>query len=127
MACGIRRVSFTGMIIRNSILLSDEKWMGSLDPQAGEIVRDFLAGEHDLMKLAGSRSVAATDLRIFLEHAAGKTICVERSKQGDLLVRAIGSSHSLVITGRTAEVVCGYLNGVPVLMEDRAEMTIRQT
>jgi hypothetical protein len=114
------------MIFRNSARAGETIWMGSLDPQAGETVRDFLAGEHDLLKLSGSRSRATLDLQIFLDHAAGRPVCVERSHEGELLVRAIGSSQSLLITGRTAEVICGYLDEGPVLMEDRAEMTLRR-
>lgn len=114
------------MIYRNAAVQKDSVWIGTLDPQAGEIVRDFLAGECDLMKLAGARRSAIADLQMFLNSAKGKPICVERSLTGHLLVRAIGTSESLLLTGRTAEVVCAYLDQAPVLMEDRSEMTIRQ-
>ena len=114
------------MIYRNAAVPKDIVWMGTLDPEAGEIVRDFLAGECDLMKLAGALRSAIADLQMFLNSASGKPICVERSQAGHLLVRAIGSSEWLLLTGRTAEVVCAYLDQAPVLMEDRSEMTIRQ-
>ena len=114
------------MIYRNAVVPNDIVWMGTLDPHAGEVVRDFLAGECDLMKLAGARRSAINDLQSFLNCASGKPICVERSHTGQLLVRAIGSSESLLLTGRTAEVVCAYLDQAPVMMEDRSDMTIRQ-
>ncbi len=110
------------MIIRNSVHASREKWILSLDPEVGEIVRDFLSGENDLMKLAGATTVTATDLRIFLEYASSKPICVERSiRGGAFLIRAIGSPHSLLIMGRTAEVLRGYLYEAPLHMNDRDE------
>jgi hypothetical protein len=45
---------------------------------------------------------------------------------GEILVRAIGSSESLFITGRTADVITGYLDRTPVWMDDRNDMTLRR-
>lgn len=114
------------MIFLNSELVSRIRWKGSLNCEAGEIVRDFLAGECDLLKLARVQSPATRELQVFLDNAAGRPICVECSVEGDLLVRAIGSSQSLYITGRTAEVISAYLDQAPVTMEERSEMTIRR-
>jgi hypothetical protein len=126
MVCGMRREFSACMIYLNSNVAKSMRWMGTSKSNSGEMVRDFLAGECDLMKLAGVHNAALRALQIFLDSAAGKPICVERSADGDLLVRAIGSPESLLLTGRTAEVACSYLDDAPARMEDRAEMTIRR-
>ena len=126
MAGGTAREFSPRMIYRNATVLRDIIWMGSLASDAGEVVRDFLAGECDLMKLQGTRHRTLNDLQIFLNSASGRPICVERSRRGDLLVRAIGSGESLLLTGRTADVIRAYLDRAPVRMQDRADMTIRR-
>jgi hypothetical protein len=116
----------TLMIFRNSSRVRELAWMGGANVRCSEIVRAFLVGERDLMKLARVRSTSIVDLQIFLDSAIGKLIFVERAPAGELLIRAVGSAESLLLTGRTAEVVNAYLDDNVVLMEDRAEMTIRK-
>ena len=122
-AAGIRRESPPHMIYRNDDRIDDVRWLGEPNTEAGEIVRDFLCGERDLVQLEGGR---AGDLDEFLAAANGRPICVERAMTGEILVRAIGSIESLFITGRTADVIAGYLDSTPVWMEDRGDMTIRR-
>ena len=93
---------------------------------ASEIVRDSLAGERDLLELEHGFGPAVDALTQFLESAAGRPMCVERSITGEILIRAIGASDWLLLTGRTADVVAGYLDNAPVWMEDRGDMTLRR-
>ncbi len=114
------------MIYLNLELIDDRRWLGEPKLDAGEIVRDFLAGERDLLELEQSSSCALTSLNRFLESAADRPICVERSVTGEILIRPIGASDVLLVTGRTADVVAGYLDNTPVWMEDRGDMTLRR-
>ena len=99
-------------------------WRRDTDPNAGPIARDFLIGELEILKLGHVRSSAIVDLRIFLEVAAGGDIEVSRGPVGELLI-AGDSGESLLITGRTASVLRGYLDEQTVTMQDRFDMTQR--
>jgi hypothetical protein len=114
------------MIYRNPDRLDDMRWLGEPNRKAGEMVRDFLSGERDLLELERGYIAAVGDLDAFLSEAEGRTLCVERAVTGEILVRAIGSRQSLLITGRTAEVIAGYIDETPVWMEDRFDMTLRR-
>ena len=114
------------MIYRNHDRLNDLRWLGEPNLQAGEIVRDFLIGERDLLELEHGHTRALGNLDCFLEGAANRPICVERAVTGEILIRAIGFRDSLLVTGRTADVLAGYLDSTPVWMEDRNDMTIRR-
>jgi hypothetical protein len=114
------------MIYLNLELTDDRRWLGEPKLDAGEIVRDFLTGERDLLELEHRTGAGVDALRRFLDSAEGRPIVVERSLAGEMLIRAIGASDSLVVTGRTAEVVAGYLDNKLVSMEDRWDMTLRQ-
>ncbi len=95
------------------------------NPLSGEIARDFLGGERDLLKLARARTSTIVDLQVFLENAAEQPLCVARAASGEVLVRAGNSSETLMITGRTADVLRAYLDEELVLMSDRGDMTLR--
>ena len=114
------------MIYRNSDRIDDVRWLGEPNIEAGELVRDFLAGERDLIELERGYIAAVDDLDRFLRAADRKPICVERAVTGEILVRAIGSPELLFINGRTAEVIAGYIDRTPVWMEDRFDMTLRR-
>ena len=114
------------MIYRNCDLVQYVRWLGEPNVEAGEIVREFLAGERDLLRLELGAATVVDDLNAFLDDADGKPICVERGGSGEILVRAIGCHESLFITGRTADVISGYLDTTPVWMEDRGDMTLRR-
>ena len=115
------------MIYRNSDFIDDQRWLAEPKADAGDIVREFLAGERDLMELElGPNAHVVADLYEFLAAAEERPICVERAVTGEILVRAIGGNDSLLITGRTANVVAGYLDCTPVWMEDRGDMTLRR-
>ena len=111
------------MIYRNMTHAVELTWEAEWNPLAGEIARDFLRGEHDLLKLARARTNAIVDLHIFLEAVAEKRLAVYRTDTGEILVCA--GSESLLITGRTADVLRAYLDEELVLMSDRGDMTLR--
>ena len=114
------------MIYRNYDRVNDVRWLGEPNMEAGELVRDFLAGERNLIELERGYIAAVDDLDRFLKSAEGRPICVERAVTGEILVRAIGSPESLFISGRTADVITGYLDRTPVWMDDRNDMTLRR-
>ncbi len=114
------------MIYRNSALAGEITWTGDANAESGEIIRTFLSGERDLLKIGRVRTSAIVDLQIFLESAAGRPICVERAATGELLIYAVGSRESLLLTGRTADVAGSHLDDEAVSMDDYSEMTIRR-
>jgi hypothetical protein len=112
-----------GMIYRNCNRAAELTWEAEWNPLSGEIARDFLRGEHDLLKLARARTSAIVDLHVFLENAAGRPLSVYRAESGEVLI--VGGTESLLITGRTADVLRAYLDEELVLMSDRGDMTLR--
>ena len=114
------------MIYRNYDRINDARWLAEPNMEAGELVRDFLIGERNLIELERGYIAAVDDLDRFLKSAEGRPLCIERAVTGQILVRAIGSSEWLFITGRTADVITGYLDRTPVWMDDRNDMTLRR-
>jgi hypothetical protein len=51
---------------------------------------------------------------------------VERSAAQELLVSVEHGGEMLLITGKTAEVLCSYIDCQPVRTEDRGDMTLRR-
>ena len=113
------------MIYRNSEQACSERWTEEPNPDAGTIALHFLVGELDLMRFTGSSSAVIHDLAAFLESATGSHLEVFRSGSGSLLVRAIPWSDSLLLTGRTANVLRSYIDCQVVKMADRFDMTVR--
>jgi hypothetical protein len=113
------------MIYRNYDWSRETRWLAEPNREAGEIVREFLTGERNLIELESGYIVPVEHLDQFLCAAEGRPICVERAVTGEILVRPIGTNESLILTGRTAEVVAGYIDQTPVWMEDRGDMTLR--
>jgi hypothetical protein len=114
------------VIYRNSAVTEQIRW--SLDDTAGaaDIVRTFLRSEYDLLRLARVATTSVTDLESFLKNTANAPLTVERSAADELLVRADTAGETLLITGKTAEVLCAYIDSEPVRTEDRADMTLRR-
>jgi hypothetical protein len=114
------------VIYRNSAVTEQIRW--SLDDTAGaaDIVRTFLRSEYDLLRLARVATTSVTDLEFFLKNTANAPLTVERSAADELLVRADTAGETLLITGKTAEVLCAYIDSEPVRTEDRADMTLRR-
>ncbi|HEV8657602.1 MAG TPA: hypothetical protein VGS96_03145 [Thermoanaerobaculia bacterium] len=113
------------MIYRNSDLSRSITWTPELNPEAGELALKFLNGERELMRLAHVRSSSIVALTTFLTVASDRDIVVKRGIGGELLVSASDSGESLLLTGKTAEVLSSYIDEEPVSTRDRGEMTIR--
>ena len=112
------------MIYRSSRIAHKYNWTPDDNPRAGELARQFLSNELELMQLEEIRSTATEALNDFLH--MGGVIAVERGISQDVLVRTIGSGESLLVTGKTAEVLRSYLDDEPVSTRDRGDMTIRR-
>lgn len=114
------------MIYRNSSDAGNMVWMREENPQANDIARAFLRSEQELLWLGRVQSRTAEDLREFVMISAELPIAVERSASGNILIRAPKANESLLLTGRTAEVLRSYIDGEPVRMRDREDMTVRR-
>ena len=110
------------MIYRNSLLANHVTWTVDDSPDAAEIARDFLRAESQILRLAAVAATTVADVDSFLKTTA--PIAVYRSAAGDLLVRTAGDD--LLITGKTAEVLSGYIDQQIVSTEDRLDMTLRR-
>ncbi|HEY8183758.1 MAG TPA: hypothetical protein VII32_16055 [Thermoanaerobaculia bacterium] len=114
------------VIYRNSALADQIKWFPDYTAGAPEIVRTFLRSEYDLLCLAGVATSSIADLALFLKNSANVPLAIDRSAALELLVRADRAGESLLITGKTAEVLRAYIDSQPVRTVDRAEMTLRR-
>jgi hypothetical protein len=114
------------VIYRNSAVAEQIRW--SLDDTAGapDTVRTFLQSEYELLRLARVATSSITDLESFLKNTIHVPLTVERSAAQELLIRAGNAGEALLITGKTAEVLCAYIDCQPVGTEDRADMTLRR-
>ncbi|HSP14154.1 MAG TPA: hypothetical protein VLV78_05320 [Thermoanaerobaculia bacterium] len=114
------------MIYRNSELIGNMHWTPDSNPAAGTVALQFLLGERELLHLAHARSSAIVALTVFLESAADAEVLVDRASSGDIRVSSAATSDTLLLTGKTAEVLRSYLDEEPVSMRDRADMTVRR-
>lgn len=114
------------MIYRNSLVANHVIWGRDQTPEAAKIARDFLLAECQLLRLAGVAHATINDVESFLIASKAVTISVHRSAAGDVLVRADQVSEDLLITGKTAEVLCAYIDRQFVRTEDRLDMTLRR-
>ena len=114
------------MIYRNSPMATKLRWWTDSNAGAGEIAREFLNGERELLQFVRAENDMVLDLIVFLEATRGLSLTVRRSVGGELLVTAVPWAESLLLTGRTAEVLRGYIDNRMVKMADRFDMTVRQ-
>ena len=114
------------MIYRNSDLSRSINWSPDMNPEAASIALRFLEGERDLMHIAHIRSSSIVDLTSFLTAAAGHDLVVMRGTMGEILVCVNNAAESLLLTGKTADVLSAYLDDEPVMTRDRTDMTIRR-
>ncbi len=114
------------MIYRNSLLANHVTWTVDDTSGAADIARDFLRGECQILRLAGVAHNTIDDVEKFLAAVATAPIKVYRSAAGELLVRAELAREDLLITGKTAEVLCAYIDREIVRTEDRLDMTLRR-
>ena len=115
------------MIIRNAPEAKDIVWSRESNPRAVDIARRFLFGEAELLHLTRARASAIDDIEDFLHVSAELPVTVDRSPRGDLLIMAAKADESLLITGKTAEVLRAYIDDEPVSMQDRSDMTVRRS
>ena len=114
------------MIYRNSLLANHVTWTVDDTSGAADIARDFLRAECQILRLAGVAHNTIDDLEKFLRAVATAPIEAYRSAAGELLVRAELAREDLLITGKTAEVLCAYIDRELVRTEDRLDMTLRR-
>ena len=114
------------VIYRNSVLADQIRWTPDETADAAEVARTFLRSEYELLRLARVATTSVSDLESFLKNSANASLTVERSAGQELLVRAEGAGETLLVTGKTAEVLCAYIDNEPVATEDRADMTLRR-
>ena len=114
------------VIYRNSSLSQQVAWAADDTLMAADIALHFLRGECDLLRLARVADSTVADLEMFLTLTAGLPVVVERSAAGELLVYCQEVDESLLITGKTAEVLCSYIDCEPVRTQDRGDMTLRR-
>ncbi len=115
------------MIYRNSSMPLRLHWWPDTNREAGSIARDFLVGEYELMRFTRSGDEIAHDLRAFLDASEGLPLVVRRAASGEILISVDPWAESLLLTGRTADVLAGYIDQKIVRMEDRFDMTVRQS
>jgi hypothetical protein len=114
------------VIYRYTDLTRGINWIPEDNPEAGDVAKRFLEGERELLRLERAHSIAIVPINVFLEIARDSKLNVERGVAGELLVRATDSGESLLLTGKTAEVLSSYIDGRPVSMNDRGDMTLRR-
>ncbi len=113
------------MIYRNSERAGEHEWERDPSADAGPIARDFLAGELDLLRFTNGPADVIAELATFLDSAAGLSLSVDRAPTGEILISAGPWAESLLLDGRTADVLRAYLDREVVRMEDRLDMTVR--
>jgi hypothetical protein len=99
-------------------------WEPEENPEAGELALRFLDAEREMLRLKQVQSPLNSTLVDFLEYA--DKVAVARGRRGELLVQANETAESLVLTGKTADVLRAYIDNEPVSTHDRADMTIRR-
>lgn len=112
------------MLTLNADHAMNLQWECDENADAATIARRFLAGERELMRLHGSLGAGARDLHQFLE-ATGDALVVRRAASGEILLAPQGDGPTLLVSGKTADVLRAYLDDRPVRMQDRFDMTQR--
>ena len=116
---------FSRLMIRLNADSMSFAWQPITHPEASSIVRHFLGGERELLRLAGGMGPAARDLAEFLDAVGDDPLIIEQAEGGELLVQPRGDGPTLLVSGKTAAVLGAYLHDEPVRMEDRFNMTQR--
>jgi hypothetical protein len=114
------------MIYRNSVLADQIRWTPDETADAADVARSFLRSEYELLRLARVEAASVSELESFLRNSADLPLTVEHSAGQEVLVRAGDTHETLLITGKTAEVLYSYINSEPVKSQDRADMTLRR-
>jgi hypothetical protein len=91
----------------------------------GHVARTFLQGERSLAALQGDDELAHL-LNAFLSEAGDTPLHVRIETEG-ITIATASEAHCIRLTGRTADVLLGYLSGQEVSIADRMDMTMRRT
>src|ERR1051325_5109274 len=121
---GSRLALCAPMLTLNAAHALNLPWESESNAEAGAVVRRFLAGERELMRLDGSLGAGARDLGEFLD-ATDDALVIRRAESGEILVTPEGDGPTLLVSGKTADVLRAYLDDRPVRMQDRFDMTQR--
>lgn len=89
------------------------------------VAKTFLQGERSLAGLQRNESVAQL-LDAFLEAAGDAPLRIAEADAGLIRLRTSDGAACLSLTGKTAEVLRGYLRGEDVSITDRMDMTVRR-
>jgi hypothetical protein len=114
------------VIYRNSPSIDRVAWSPDANLEAVAIARRFLHGERELLRLARAERRVIDELQEFLDLTAELPVHLFRSANGNILLHAEGARESLMLTGKTAEVLRSYIDDEPVRMQDRLDMTQRR-
>lgn len=101
------------------------EWVSENQPDEQHVARVFLQGERSLSVLQNDPVTAAL-LEDFLTLAGDGALQVSQALTGEVRVASAGGSPSILITGKTAEVLRSYLDGEQVSVSDRMDMTLRR-
>lgn len=101
-------------------------WSNESEPDREHIARTFLQGERSLANIQDDFALQS-ELDQFLASAGVEALLISRSEAGEILLTSPQADHGLLLTGRTAEVLSGYLSGDSVSIQDRMDMTVRSS
>ena len=90
------------------------------------VAKTFLQGERSLAELQNNGHVSRL-LDAFLGAAGDIPLRIATEANGAVIVRTDDGAGCLRLTGRTADVLLGYLRGDDVSIADRMDMTMRRS
>lgn len=100
------------------------EWVTEDLPDEGHQARTFLQGERSLAAIRKDEELQQL-LDRFLSSAEEQPLLVSMALTGEIRVRSSSSSQSLLLDGRTAEVLAATLRGEQSSAQDRMDMTVR--
>lgn len=103
----------------------DLEWASENQNDEQHVARGFLQGERSLAVLQNDQTTAAV-LEDFLRSAGDEALEISEALTGEVRVTASHGSPSILITGKTAEVLRSYIEGDSVSVSDRMDMTFRR-
>lgn len=100
------------------------EWTSRDQPDSEHVAKTFLQGERSLAVLRNDREIQET-LDAFLNAAGEEALLISTGVDGEIMLRPASAEECIVLTGRTADVLSGYLHGENVTAQDRMDMTVR--
>ena len=104
--------------------LPEIEWTSENAPDSEHVAKTFLQGERSLAAIRHDREIQET-LDTFLDAAGEDALLISTGIDGEIMLRTASAQQCLVLTGRTADVLSGYLHGETVTAQDRMDMTVR--